>query len=197
MLSSLGRSMFPLELEDEFAGVIATKTEEGLVILAYNYIDQEIVTNYFTRNIGTLKASERKMLLRIIKSDKLDKILQGQMDVSVLKATAKVKNLIKKAQELNDLAKKFSSSERKLKISIKNLKGSYLYERYVIDSSCSSNCEFVAAEKKELNIAELYQQDLNLAPYSVNMIVFKKKPPEPEPVINSATTEEQPVNQAN
>ncbi|MDD4980421.1 MAG: hypothetical protein PHC54_03980 [Candidatus Omnitrophica bacterium] len=187
MLSGLGSNMFTapsLKTNDEFVNTVATKTQDGLAIIVYNYIDPEISRNYLSRNIATLNGAERKALLNLITTDKLDKIMQRQLEISKLRATVKLKNLLKKAQELYDKAAKFKSEARKLNVSIKNIKGDYLYQRYAVDSSCAKNCAFTPAEKKELNLSGPYQEALNLSPYSVEMIILARKPEgaaEPQP----------------
>ncbi len=194
MLSNLGNNMFVPKLDDEFVGVIATKDEERIVLVVYNYIDPDIVTSFLSRNVANLNAAERKILLNVIKSQKLEKIMLHQLDIPALRATNKLKALLKKAQELNDKAKKFESSARNIKIGIKNLKTNYLYQRYTLDSSCSLNCEFAANEQKEVNAAELYQEALSLKPYSVHMIVLKEKPKEPESAANPAADTQAAAN---
>jgi len=208
MLSNLGNDMFPQKLDDEFAGAIATKSEDGAVLLFYNYIDPDIVMNYLSKNIANLKAGERRILLNIVNSDKLQKIMLRQLDISTLHATNKVKNLLKKALELNDKTNKFEYTARNIKISIKNLnpvknlrkkdgdnstpsgeKDNYLYQRYTVDSACSQNCEFTPREQKDITAAETYQEVLTLNPYSVQMIILKKKPKEPESTPPVITTE--------
>lgn len=183
ILTNLGPDMFVAKLDDEFVGVIATKAQDYIAVLIYNYIDPEIVRDYLSRNISNLNSSERKALLGIIKSDKLAKIMLKQLDISKLRENKKVKAILKKAQELNDLAKGFESNARKLKFSIKNLKENYLYQRYAVDSSCSANCDFVPLEEKEVNGQDPYQETLNLNPYSVNLVILKKRPKEPEKVL--------------
>ncbi|MCX5703305.1 MAG: hypothetical protein NT066_02270 [Candidatus Omnitrophica bacterium] len=196
MLGSLGSEMFLSKLNDEFVGAIATKTEDAIVILVYNYIDPDIVTGYLSKNISSLNGAERKILLNIIKSQRLEKIMLGQLNISGVRGlTKKIKNILKKAQELNDSAKKLSSTARNIRVGIKNLKENYLYERYTIDSSCSMDCEFAPLEIKEVNAIELYQETLILAPYSVNMIVLKKKPPEPPVAAIPQVTTQLPENQ--
>ena len=199
MLSSLGNDMFLPKFEDTFVGVIAAKQQDGLALLIYNYIDPDISMNYISRNIANLKPSERKALLNIIKSDKLEKIMQGALQVSGLRVTNSVKNILKKAHELSDSAKKFAANDRNIKIEVKNLnpeknkstdatapadpnelKVKYLYQRYIVDASCNSNCEFSPVEEKDISAFESYQEKLTLKPYSVQMIVLKKKPKEPE-----------------
>jgi hypothetical protein len=190
MLANLGSDMFVPKLDDEFVGVIATKAQDYIAALIYNYIDPEIVTNYLSRNISTLNSAERKALLGIIKSDKLAKIMSKQLDISKLRENNKVKAILKKAQELNDSARGFESSARKLKFGIKNLKENYLYQRYTVDSSCSAKCDFTPVEEKEVSGQDLYQESLSLNPYSVNLIILKKKPKEPEKVLPAETTEQ-------
>jgi hypothetical protein len=179
MLTQLGDNLFSSKLEDEFAGVIATKTGDGIVLVIYNYIDPEIGINYLSKNIANLNNAERKKILRIIQSRKLEQVLQHQLDISKLRLAHKLKALVKKALELSDLAKTYEQNNRNIKLIIKNLKENYLYQRYTIDSSCSSNCDFAPVEEKETGSAMLYQETLALKPYSVHMIVLKKKPPEP------------------
>lgn len=184
MLSNLGNSMFtaPLKPKDEFVDVIATRTQERIVILVYNYIDPEIVRSYLSRNIAALNGAERKALLRLVASDELDKIILRQLDISKIRASNKLKNLLKKTQDLYDRAKKFEADSRKINIRIKNIKGKYLYQRYSVDSSCSVDCAFSPLEEKELTLSDTHQEILNLSPYSVQMVIFTKKPEEPEPV---------------
>jgi hypothetical protein len=164
--------------------------------------------NYLSKNIASLNPAERKILLNIIKSQKLEKIMQGTLAVSSLRLTNRVKNILKKALALSDQAKKFEASERNIKIEIKNLNPAkdkpsdnavsvlsndaqvkYTYQRYVLDSSCNSNCEFTPVEEKDVNTLEPFQEKLALKPYSVQMIILKKKPKESE----SLTLTEQPA----
>ena len=59
-----------------------------------------------------------------------------------------------------------------------------------MDSSCSSGCDFVAKEEKEVTAGDLYQETLALSPYSLNLIILKKKPKEPEKVTPPEITEQ-------
>lgn len=192
MLSNLSNNMFTssLKLNDGFVDAIATKGEGRISLLIYNYIDPEIARDYLSRNITTLNGGERKMLLNLIISEKFDKIMLRELDISKLRLTKKIKTLLKKAQELNDKAEKLKSQTRNIKMNIKNIKGNYLYQRYSIDSSCSTNCAFKPAEEKELNLSDPYQEILTLNPYSVNMIVLIKKPAvDPESTTNVVPVE--------
>jgi hypothetical protein len=192
MLNNLGKDMFALKLNDEFVGAIATKAQDQIILLIFNYIDPDIAMNYFSTNIALLNAAERKALLNIIESKKLEKILLHQLDISSLRINNKVKNALKKALELSDRAKTFASQPRNIKIGIKNLKDNHLYQRYAVDSSCASDCKFVPIEEKEISIADTYQETLSLNPYSVNLIILRKKPKEPE-VIPSVPAEQPQV----
>jgi len=189
MLGLLGDNLFLSsdKFKDEFCGVIATQGKDSVALLIYNYIDPEAVIGYLSRVLGSLKSAERKALLNLIKTDRLDRIMQGQLEPSRLALTGKTRAVLKKAKELSDRAAKFKSASRNLKLGIKNLKENYLYQRYLVDSSCSSNCKFIPAEEKEIHpAADLYEEILTLAPYSVNLIILKPKPREPEAVAPQA-----------
>ena len=191
MLTKLGREMFVLaKLNDEFVGRIATRQEDYIAILIYNYIDPYIARNYLSRNIITLNDKERRALLNLIKSDKLEKIISRQTDVSGLRTTNKLKTMLKKAQELNEQASAFKVSNRKINFNIKNLKENYLYQRYIIDSSCVLNCRFVPTEEKEINGSDSYKEILTLPPYSLQLIILKKKPQETTSSSAAATPNE-------
>ena len=192
MLRALGNNLFlpQAKLNDEFVGVIATKDQDDLVLLIYNYIDPDIFKNHLSRNIALLNAAERKSVLAVIKSDKLDRIMRRELDVSVLRLTNKVKTLLKKAQEINASAEKFKLSPRNMNLAIKNLKDNYLYQKYTVNESCGLSCEFMPTEEKEITATDLYTESIVLEPYSVNMIVLKKKPKELE---SSAKSEQTPI----
>ena len=136
--------------------------------------------------------------------------MQGALDISALRTTKGIKNILKKAGELNDLANRFKSIQRNIKINIKNLNPAedkpsgvaespdsgeagekYVYQRYVVDSSCNSNCEFIPLEEKDVFADGTYQEILTLKPYSVQLILFKKKPRQlqvEEPLAEPETT---------
>jgi len=180
MLALLGKDMFTCSLQDDFTGAICSKTEGGLVLLIYNYIDPEIATNYLSANIALFSSAERKIILELIRSDRIRKLIESPADIQGLRSSAKVKALLRNASMLQEKAAKFSLKNRDIKIELKNLKGSYLYRRYTLDSSCSANCAFSAQEEKELKIEDKpYQETLTLAPYSLNLLILKVKPEEP------------------
>ena len=181
MLNRLGPDAFSIKLEDEFVGVIATKSSEEICMFIYNYIDPEIARNYLSRNIAGLNPSERQSLLQIIRTGQLEKFIDHEQDIALLRADPKVQSLLNKSQELADKAKEFLDASRNLKISIKGIKNNYLYSRFTVDSSCSLNCEFKPVEEKEVSAQDLYQEELKLSPYSVNLIILKIKPAPPEP----------------
>ena len=188
MLNSLGSRLFSAKIDDDFTGVIATKSDDGIVMLIYNYVDPEIVMNYLTKEIGGLGAKERKFLLKVINSEKLAQIVAGRLDASGLRTSPKVKGILKNVRELHDSAKKFASTERKLKLTIKNLKDDYFYKKYAIDFYCSQNCEFIPVEHKDIIACESYDEAFSLKPYSVQMIVLKVRPPQPQQPAAAAET---------
>jgi xylan 1,4-beta-xylosidase len=197
MLNKLGNKFFTSlpKLEDEFVGIIATRGDDYLAILVYNYLDQDISRNYLSRNISGLSGSEIKSILDFIQTRKLDKILNNEISIDSLRVSAREKALLNKTKELNMHYLKFNATARNLKLGIKNLKSSYLYQRYVIDSSCSLDCEFAPLEKKELGPTDLYQETLVLNPYSVQLIILKEKAKESETI--TPARGEQPGNHGN
>ncbi|MFA5090282.1 MAG: hypothetical protein WC510_04545 [Candidatus Omnitrophota bacterium] len=178
MLSLLGKNMFvsSQKINDDFIGAIATKSAEDIVILVYNYIDPDIVKSFLSNNIAALSGAERKALLNLIKSKRLEKVINQEADIDKLHTTKRLKSLLKKARGLNEKAAKFKTASRNIKLGIKNLKVAYTYQRYVVDSSCSLNCPFEPVETKEINAGEVYQEVLSASPYSVHCIILKKKP---------------------
>lgn len=182
MMSYLGDKIFTPQpkLDDKFVDILATKGQDYISLLISNYIDPYIATSFLSRNVSGLNKAERQFILSFVSSDKLDKFLRRQPDTAKLRTTKKVKALLKKTQELNDEAMKFRGLSRDIKIEIKNLKGQYLYKRYALDSSYSQDSGFNIAEEKEINVSDVYQETLSLPPYSVNMIIIKNKPPEPQ-----------------
>jgi len=194
MLSLLGNSLLEVKLEDNFAGVIPTKSRDYLVLLIYNYIDPDSSLNYLSRNIIYLNDSERQALLNIIKSERLERILAGALSLSELHISNRLKGFFASAIEIGDTAKKYSALSRKLKLSIKGLQGAYLYSRYEVSSGCSYDCAFTPAEEKEINFDKVYEGQLELAPYSVQLLVFKKKPAEAQAVPAAAVAGEPKKN---
>ncbi|MDD5166983.1 MAG: hypothetical protein PHQ57_06325 [Candidatus Omnitrophica bacterium] len=193
MLNHLGNNMLsPVsKIDDEFLSMVATKTEDGAVIIISNYIDPDIAKNYISKNIATLNDRERKLLMSLIRANKLEKIIARQIDVSSLRLSAKLKALLKKALELNDLANKFKSSNRNIRLEIKNFPGYYSYQKYTLDYSCSTNCAFVPSEEKKIDVTDTYGEGpLSISPYSVNMIILKKEIKEADKTASEPQAEE-------
>jgi len=186
MIRSLGENMLPEPLKsgDGFLDVIATKSQDSLVLLIYNYIDPDIAKNFISKNIASLSDGERKILLSFIKAGGLAKI----KDVDTLSwnvRNKKVERLLDKARQLDSQALKLKDSPRTLGLNIKNLKGNYLYQKYSVDSSCGNNCNFTPSEEKEIEITDIYKDVLFVKPYSVTLIILKSKP-KVEPVAPAA-----------
>jgi hypothetical protein len=189
MLNLLGQKLYTVGLSDEFVGVIATKSPNYLALLLYNYIDPQAAMNYLSRNIVNLNNVERKAALNIVKSDRMKKVLSGQLDVSTLRLSPKVKKMFGQAKELNSLVNKFSATNRKIKVSLKGLKDIYVFSKYVVDSNCIRDCEFKPQEEKDIDFNQGYAETIEASPYSVQLLVFKKKPAEVKP---EAKPEEKP-----
>ena len=175
MLNILGQDLFTAGINDDYVGIIATKSQDYLAILIYNYIDPQAAMNYLSRNIVSLNSNDRKSLLNIVKSDRMEKVLLGQLDIATLRLSAKAKEILIRAIELNNLRKKFSTINRKLKIILKNLKDTYVASKYIVDSKCNRDCEFKPSEEKEIDFNKNYVETIELSPYSTQLLVFKKK----------------------
>jgi hypothetical protein len=194
MLAALYNNLLQpqIRVNDEFVGAIATRNQEEAAILIYNYIDTDIFRNYLSREIALLNDAERKALMGIVKSDRAGKIMRRELNPADLRLSAKVQDILRKAQEMNDTAEKFKSSPRNLNVAIKNLKGKYLYSRFLVDSQNLPGAEFKPVEEKTIEAVDnTYQETLSLNPYSVTMLVLKPKPPEPAPVIQSQPNAEE------
>ncbi len=181
IMSALGKKKFiSLKNDDEFVGMIATKSQDGFVVAIYNYIDPAIAVNYLSRNIAGLNEKERRWLLGMVKSDVLGKILRYEKEITPLRVTRRLKSLLRKAQVLHDRAEKFKSLPRNIKLSLKGLKGTYVYERFLVDDSCLAECGFLPVEVKEIPANDIFQEILKVKPYSVQMLVLKRKADEPK-----------------
>ncbi|MDD4938726.1 MAG: hypothetical protein PHE18_01325 [Candidatus Omnitrophica bacterium] len=195
MLSKLGNNLLSgFKSSDDFVDLIATKTQDGAAVLIYNYIDPEIVRSYLSRNIAALNGAERKTLLNLISSGKLEKIMLRELDLSKMRMSKRLKTLLKKAQEIKERAVKLKSAARNVNLAFKNFKGTYIYQRYAVDRSCSENCAFSPAEEKELDFSSPLKEALKLEPYSVNMIILTKKPAEPKKEAEAPVIPEQPAS---
>jgi len=185
----LGNEVFPLKLEDEFTGALATRKQDTLAILLFNYVNPEAATDYLSRNIAPLRTSERRAILNLIGTQRLEDILSRRLDLAKLRLTKRVKALLEKAQELDGQAKKFTQDERSVKIDLKGLKDRYAYQRYAVDSRCAQGCAFSPLEEKEIEATAAYSEILKMEPFSVHLIILKKKPaPEVAPAAEQAST---------
>jgi hypothetical protein len=170
--------MLPSKLEDEFVDVVATKHEQTVAFILSNYCDPDSGINYISRNVGALSDGERKIALKLIRAGRLQKAINGETPIEKLRLTARLRALLKKAKELQSLSNRYSSTERSVTVAIKNLKGAYLQKRYIVDASCSLNCEFSPADEQSLDLVDEYRQKFIVKPYSVTLVVLKPKPQE-------------------
>ena len=189
LIGMLGQDLFTAKFNDDFVGAIATRSQNYFAILFYNYVDPRAAMNYISHNIVHLNSAEQKAILGIIKSDRMKKIIDGQISLSTLRLSQKTKGILSHAIELNSLAFKFSKTGRKLMVNLKGAKEVYLLTKYTIDSNCSRNCEFKPGPENEVDLTQGYSESLEMSPYSVQLFVFKKKPVPPE----TAKPEEKPA----
>jgi hypothetical protein len=197
MLGLLGQDLFTAKFSDEFVGVISTKSPDYLALLIYNYIDPQAAMNYISHNLVYLNSAEQKAILGIIKSDRMKKLLTGSLSLVTLRLSVKTKSMLSRAIELNALANKFSTTNRKIKVFLKGGKDVYLLSKYVMNNSCSRNCEFKPAAEKEVDFNQEYVETVELTPYSVQLLVFKKKPALSEAVLPvEAKPQEKPIEAA-
>jgi hypothetical protein len=54
-----------------------------------------------------------------------------------------------------------------------------------VDDTCGFKCFFRPVEEKEILAKDSYQETFNLSPYSVNLIVLKKKAIEVSPELST------------
>lgn len=196
MINALGPQMVPVSetAPDEYAGMIATKKDSSVRLLVYNYVDPEIVLHHLSRNLSLLNEKERQQLLKLLKSEKLEKILRKELDISGLKTSSRVKALLRKACELNDSAEKIKREGRIASIALRNANSEkYILKRYCADSSCSLNCGMTEVEEGIYSAKEPLR--VHLEPYSVHLIVLEPAPEqvaEPAPVSEERVQQEQP-----
>ena len=195
MLDLLGQDLFTFKFNDEFVGVISTKSVDYLALLIYNYIDPQAAMNYISHNLVHLNSAEQKAILGIVKSDRMKKILAGQLSLATLRLSVKTKTLLSRAIELNSAVNKFSTTNRKIKISLKGLKDIYHLSKYIINSNCSRNCEFKPSFEKDVDFNQDYVEATELSPYSVQLLVFKKKPVPPEALASGSQTTALPAEE--
>jgi len=183
MLAKLGKEFYPgVKTGDDFVDVICSKSPDEYAIIIYNYIDTDIFRNYVSRNISVLNAAERKILLGLIKKDKFEKIMRNDPGIGKLHVTKKLRSLLNKAREIGEKAQQLKNESRQIKVIIKNLGEEYVFQRYVVDAGCTSNCGFIPIQEKTISAAPVFQETLSLSPYSVNLILLKKKVNEPKAV---------------
>jgi hypothetical protein len=176
MLDMLGRNMYAPGLKDDFCQAVATRTGDGLAVLIVNYIDPDGARNYLSENIAGLNSAQIKSLLAIIRTDKLQKFLQGNADLAPLRLSAKVKNMLDVARKIHEQSRRFMDTSRRMKIRIRNLKGDYSYQFYKVDAFCIRDCGFSPIEEKIVTGTDIFEKDLEVAPYSVSLIILKKQP---------------------
>jgi hypothetical protein len=176
MLNMLGSEMFlASRLDNEFIGIIATKTKTGIALLMFNYIDPELVKNYISRNLAELHPKHARILANLINSDKWERILNKQIDLGSLRLHKRIITKIGKAIALNDKMGSLTSLPQNINLTLTNLdQDGYTYKKYIVDKICRLDCAFAASEKKEIKGITVYKETLSLEPYSVVLVMLDK-----------------------
>jgi len=181
MLNMLGSEMYlDSRMDDEFTGIIATRTKTGFALLLFNYIDPEIVRSYLSRHMAGLHPKLARILVNLINSDKWEKILSKEINLKSLRLHRRIKEKVGQAIALNDKLALLTNQPQNINLSLLNLSNDYFYKRYVVDKSCRLDCSFVPKEEKEIKDTTVYRETLSLEPYSVVLIVLEEgvMPPE-------------------
>jgi len=193
MLNMLGSEMFlSSRLDNEFVGIIATKTKTGLALLLFNYIDPEIARNYLSRHLAELHPKLARILVNLINSNRWEKILNKEIPLRSLRLNKRIKAKIQEVISLKETTTPLASEPRNINLNLSSLKDNYAYKKYIIDNSCRLDCVFIPREEKEINDITTYKEALALEPYSVVLIVLDKKAPTlPEAALPEAETGEE------
>lgn len=198
MLNYLGKNIYEssFKKDDPFVGMIASKADDRTRVLLFNYIDKQAGEHLLYRSVATLPEKERRILLKLIKENRLGDYLSGKQNIAQLRVGSRFKNILKQAQDLTTKKSKFTESSRFIKITFKNLTGSYILRRYVVEESCGPECIFEAKEEKEITAQGAVEQELTLDPYQVVLLELSPKPqPPPEIVlpVEELTKEPEPA----
>ena len=192
MLNMLGSEMFlASRLDNEFVGIIATKTKTGLALLLFNYIDPEIAKNYLSRNLAELHPKHIRILANLINSNKWGKILNKEISLKTLRLNKRIKVKIEEAIALNEMAASLLHEPQNINLNFVNLNDDYTYKKYVVDNTCRLDCPFEPREEKEIK-GTAYKETLILEPYSVVLIVMDRRlsvPAGVKPVKKKASNE--------
>jgi hypothetical protein len=152
---------------------LATARDSEIILLISNYIDPHIGRNYIFRNLSKLNQKDIHKVIQLYSSLKLDEVIIKKIDLNDI--SDRLKNMFKEASKLQEKKELFKDKVRYIKINLNNLKGSYIYQRYSINSGCNWDCSFLPIEEKIIDIQDSYQENLELAPYSVELIILRKE----------------------
>jgi hypothetical protein len=174
-LNQLGDKSYGCFSLDEFVQILVTRKDGDIIILLWNYIDPYLGRNYLFRNISLLNEKDRRSIVNLFKTLKLEPLINAQIIPKEITLSDKLRTILKKANQLQQKADTFKDKKRYLKINLLNLKGSYLYQRYTINQQCSWDCVFLPIEEKMINVDGKYEENLEILPYSVELIILKKE----------------------
>jgi beta-xylosidase len=180
MLNMLGNEMFVASrLENEFVGIIATKTKSGLALLLFNYVDPQIARNYLSRHLSELHPKFARILANLINSPKWKKILNKEIPLESPRLNKRIKARLKQAVALNEAARLKIMGVQNVNLNLNGLTGEYIYKKYIVDKSCRLDCVFQPQQEKEVKVVSTYRETLALEPYSVVLILIDRKQAEP------------------
>ena len=175
MLNMLGNEMFlASRLDNEFVGIIATKTKTGLALLLFNYVDPEIIRNYLSRNLANLHPKLARILVTLVNSNDWERILNKEIPLKELRLDRRIKAKIREAIALNETVKPLVNQPQNINLNLINLKDDYVYKKYIVDKSCCLDCAFAPSEQKEIRNITSYKETLILETYSVVLILMDK-----------------------
>jgi hypothetical protein len=159
----------------------------------FNYIDPEITRNYLSRNLGGLHPRLARILARLIDSNQWEGILNKEVPLKKLRVNRSIKAKLREAIALNERMALLTNKPQNINLNLTNLKGDYIYKKYIVDKTCCLDCAFVPREEKEIKAVTSYKETLALEPYSVVLIVIDES--DQAAAVESEQPVEQPVEQ--
>lgn len=179
MLAVLGAQMYvpSVKFNDECVGVIATRSNDQIVVIVYNYIDPEMARNFVSRSLSALNEADRRQVVSLFKKDQWDDLLNKKIDPERLAVSSRVKALLRRSAELYRFKNDRAAGDQTLSLVLRNMKEDFLLQRYQVDDSCADSCLFLPDELRQLSgSTAVCTLQLQLKPYSVQLLVFSKKP---------------------
>jgi len=174
-LALLGDKMYsPSSLSDDFMDILVTRRGKDLIILIWNYIDPLLLRSQIEKIFLDLNEKEQNILLEIIKSDKLKDILNKKEFSPEVAETEKLKQALVALADFYSRSQEALVQARQVELKINNIVGKYKYSRYVLDEGCALRCLFKPQQEEKLLLKNNFEEDIELKPYSVVLIILNK-----------------------